>query len=383
MKSPLIIFCLLLAVLARGAESSQTSETNSVPPVFSLTLRCTNSILKVGDEIPIEFIITNRGTNDYKYADRTYDRSGRMSEYELVAKTESGEEVRDPRAGARWQWMIGGLFGYRVLKPGQSFSKVIPLNRWALVNEPGRYTVTGHYTAGERFSTNPAVINSEPITVAILPRTESEMDAYIGELSNKIAAIPSVRLVTSRRMPEDVRVTEAVPDPAMCEPASDGFWEAEALLYYVPRSEAIKQALIKTASEHGLQNNMEYLLRQYGVSAEEMKPLIQRSLAPDNPQAWASGAVAAQQFSDDAFSSRLAAIASGTNSGARDQAIYALAANRTDQSVEALKSLLNESDPHIHMTVTNAIQTAYFYRGIWTGTPLKPEDFPSLYHKPY
>ena len=45
---------------------------------------------KAGDEIPIEFIISNLGTQDYKYENRTYDRSGRMNEYQLSAKQADG-----------------------------------------------------------------------------------------------------------------------------------------------------------------------------------------------------------------------------------------------------------------------------------------------------
>ena len=377
----------------------------SNPPELSLTIRCTNAVLKAGDEIPVEFTIKNVGAENYEYPDRTYDRSGRMNEYELVAKTESGEEVRDPRAGAQRGWMMGGLFGYRVLQPGQSFSKTIPLNRWALVKEPGRYTVVGNYCS-DLYSTNSIVVKSEPITITVLTRTPAEMDAYIDDLSNKLAAIPSVRLITSTHMPEKIRVTNSVPDPAtdalvmklmytcspkivptllktMCEPASSGFWESEALLYYVPRSEEIKKALLKTATGQGLPKGLEYVLDKYGVTADQMKALIKRSLAPDSPQTWEPGAVAAQHFSDNSFSSRLIAIATDPNSSARDQAIYALAANRTEGTVAALKLLLESNDPKIHATVTNAIRTAYFYRGIWTGTPLKADDFPSLYHKPY
>jgi HEAT repeat protein len=87
--------------------------------------------------------------------------------------------------------------------------------------------------------------------------------------------------------------------------------------------------------------------------------------------------LAAQQHPDDAFASRLVAIATdtGLEANARVRTIYALAANRTDESVKALKVLLTDSNERIRSATKQAINTAYHYRGVWTGQPLKPDDF--------
>jgi hypothetical protein len=53
------------------ANAADHSKTEIATPALSLAIRCTNAVLKAGDEISIEFRITNIGTNDYKYADRT------------------------------------------------------------------------------------------------------------------------------------------------------------------------------------------------------------------------------------------------------------------------------------------------------------------------
>jgi hypothetical protein len=374
------------------------------PPVLSLAILCTNEVVKAGDEISVEFRITNRGTNDYKYEDRNYDRSGRMGEYKLVAKNESGETVPDPRANSAGFWMMGGIFQYAILKPGQSFTKIIPLNRWALVKEPGRYTVVGTNFVYS-YSTNVITISSDPITITVLPRTAKEMDAYINDLTNQIAAIPPVRFITSTQMPENVRATNSVTDPklsnlviklmytcspkivpallnTMYEPASGGFWESEALLFYVPHSGEVKQAIIVIASQHGLANGMVRVLSEYGcTNREDLQALIERSLAPDNPQSWIAGALAAQQYADDSFTPRLIALATEPQNVARTQAIYALAANRTDEGVKTLKALLNDPDLTIRKATKDAIRTAYDGRGIWQGRPLKPEDFDAKFRE--
>ena len=64
------------------------------------------------------------------------------------------------------------------------------------------------------------------------------------------------------------------------------------------------------------------------------------------------------------------------------QAIYALAANRTDEGVKALKTLLNEDDPKVREATEQALRAAYCFRGIWRGRPMKPEDFDKEYQHP-
>jgi HEAT repeat protein len=61
-------------------------------------------------------------------------------------------------------------------------------------------------------------------------------------------------------------------------------------------------------------------------------------------------------------------------------AIYALAKNRTDESVAALKKLLSDADTgqeseRIRQTVANAVRSAYNFRGHSQGRPLKEDDF--------
>src|ERR1035441_6290275 len=148
---------------------------------ISLSIRCTNAVVKVGDEIPIEFIISNHGTADYKYANRTYDRGGRLWEYKLTAKTAAGESLPDPRLHFK-PGMAGGLSQSGVLHPGESFTKVIPLNLWVLIKEPGRCEVVGTY------GPDLGSVSSDPISIVVLPRTKEEMAVYINGLTNQIAA---------------------------------------------------------------------------------------------------------------------------------------------------------------------------------------------------
>ncbi len=374
---------------------SPLRETNVALPELSLSIRCTNGVVKAGGEIDIEFRITNQSTNDYRYENRTYDRSGRMGEYRLVATNSSGKAVPDVfKVGG----FGGGGFQYATLKPGESFTKVIPLNTWALVKEAGRYEVVGTYFSSS-FGTNHVIVHSAPINVPVQPRTPQEMDAYISDMTNQI-----VSLSPKQMFPYGPYSSGSVgPTPQLDElleklaytcnpkivptvldtiylPGHAGFWESQAILAYVPRSDEIRKALIETAAKHGLGPNgtISYFLRDYGCTKEEMKPIIERALAPENELEWAAGAGLAQQFGDDAFTERLVAIAMTPRSNARRAAITALAYNRSDEGIKTLKALLDDPHEEIWTTLADAIMNAYNAydrKDKPAGKPLRPDDF--------
>ena len=189
-----------------------TDPVNSTTPAanpsgITLEIRCATNVFKVGDEIPIEFVISNHGTTDYTYANRDYDRRTRMGEYKLVARTSAGGDVPDPGSSI----MNGTLFGLTKLGPGQSFTKIVPLNRWALLKEPGRYVVTGTYLGADYTAEKPtgapiAPANSDSITITLLPRTKEEMGEYIKGLTNELAA----RLATHDSGAFDAPLEEAM-----------------------------------------------------------------------------------------------------------------------------------------------------------------------------
>ena len=185
-----------------AAGPGNSSKPVANPSGLSLVIRCTNDVLKVGDEIPIQFIISNQGAEDYEYQNPIYDRSGRMAEFYVNAKTTSGKSVHELRV----TWLGRGIGAPGVLHPGESFSKFVPLNRWALINEPGRYDVVGTYPGNDRnLDPGPPVI-SDPISITVLPRTKEEMEDYIHGLSNQIAARLAIPADKKDRAP-------GLPDP--------------------------------------------------------------------------------------------------------------------------------------------------------------------------
>ena len=96
-----------LAVLLLVSLFQQQSAVAQAPNAteLSLVIRGPTNVLKVGDEIPIEFVVSNQGPADYRYTDRFPEEIG-VEEITLLAKTSSGEGVPDPRL--RWEDIHGG-----------------------------------------------------------------------------------------------------------------------------------------------------------------------------------------------------------------------------------------------------------------------------------
>lgn len=387
MEASAVLTLICASILATPAQppATEPKAAEKPLPVLSLNIHCDRAGLKVGDEVPIVFTIKNEGTSQYDYQDRNYDRSGRMNEYQLYAVDLRGKSVPDPRA--KWQGGIGGgLSKGGKLAPGQSFSKTIALNRWALLTKPGTYRVTAKYEIDYGRGT----VVSEPITIKLDPRTDREMARHIEKLATQLkqATDENVRKTLVRKLMYtcDRRTIPALIG-AMYKADAATYWAGEAFNYYLTTHPDVNDAIVRAASTRGLAQGMFWTLKQRGFSAEQIMPLIDVSLSPANPDAWPQGAIAAQQYSHDRFAPRLIAIATDTNSNARSQAIYALAFNRTDESVATLKKLFVEPDPPnprgrtIRQITEDAIRTAYCYRGNTTGRPLRKDDFHQRYQK--
>jgi len=366
------------AVAPAAADPAATER--AATPALALAIRSLRETIRAGDAIPIEFTITNTGQAEYVYLDRHYDRSGRMPEYRLTARDAEGRPVADPRAS--WPGGPGGgLAGEGKLAPAQSYAKAIDLNRWALVTRPGRYEVTGVYYPGRRV---PAAgeaggVASLPIAVAVEPRSDVEMADHIARLAARLRAAKD-RVAKEETVRHLMYTCDARIVPPLLDSMYDGlgdFWEGEAFIFYLPHDDPTREALMRRGRERGMAMVMPYVFDRYGYTAEDLRPLIEASLAADRPHAWHAGALLAQRFVDDGLMPRLIAIATDPASRAREQAIFAVALHRTDEGVAALKRLLEDPDRRIRERARFAIRVAYTSRGNAGGRPLRPDDFPA------
>ncbi|MBW7865333.1 MAG: hypothetical protein H3C30_13105 [Candidatus Hydrogenedentes bacterium] len=311
---------LILAVCMAGGGFSQSAGGEIVSgtaephePDLGVTIRCDAPGLKAGDKIPITFAVENLGGNVYNYLDRSYDRSGRIREYELRVVDADMNPVPDPYA-TKGAIIGGGLCNRSQLARGESFTKTIALNRWALVTKPGTYHVTGiyHSDTGSKLFTTP------PIAVEILPRNDAEMAAHVADLSEKLALSQDgeARLDLAERL---VYTCDPRAVPAIIElyydPGNARFWAGVGIHYYIPPGQEVTDALIGAATKRGLDGGILTAIERVGTPEQTIKSLISISLAPEHPAAWAEGAWGAQNYPDDAFTPRLIEIAMNSNSG--------------------------------------------------------------------
>lgn len=388
MKHPTIFralcFSLSTWLLTSAACSAEGGAAN-----LELVIHCPKKGIRQGDEIPIVFTITNRGQSSYSYDTRDHDRSGRLREYKLVAKREDGTVLADPRKDYKGG-LAGGLGrGMAYIETGQSFTKSIALNRWALINKPGRYTVTGTYL---HYAEDPdakrvkgirrmkeVAVGSPPIKIVVRPRSRWQMGRYIKSLLRQLKATPPSQkweivrqreaILTKLAYTCDPRIVPTLIDLMYkdCH-TNEVFWAAEAFAFYLPRDAKIRNQLIDVAKKRGLARHMCTVLEVLDCREDDFKEIVAICLASDDLDIVAEGALAAQDHPDDDHMPALIAIATRDIDQkanqrlyrtVRDRAIYAIAFNRTDAGVKALKRLLDDPDQQIRRTTEDTIREAY------------------------
>jgi hypothetical protein len=331
----------------------------------------------LGDEIPVTFVITNTATSPYEYTERSYDRSGRIGEFQVIVARD-GVPLIDPRTLRQGGYIGGGLGRTGTLAPGASFKQTIALNLWALVDGPGIYSVIGRY----HFDGGHA--DSAPVTITVTPRTGAEMGRHIEQLGAALHASASSderqQIVQRLAFTRDARAVPFILEGAALG-ANESFWAGEAFAYYVPRTATVRETVVAHARANGLKILTAGMLADLGVAEDEIKSIIAASLEPAHRDAWIHAALGAQRYGDDRFMPRLIEIAAIDRNPAREQAIYALALHRTDAGVAALKRHLVDPNARIREMTANAIRTAYQFRGVSQGRPLRPDDFPDLARK--
>lgn len=275
------------------------------------------------------------------------------------------------------------------IEDGESFSKTIALNRWALINGPGCYTVTGTYyykieepdakkvKGIRRMKVVP--VDSSPIEITVKPRSDRQMGRYIKGLLGKLKASKtrSERKTIIKKLIYtcEPRIVPTLID-LMYEDhhKNDAFWAKEGFVCYLPREPKIKKAVLEAATKRGLAPCMQSVLEAFGCSEGQFKEIITISLASDNLDILGEGVGAAQVHPHDEHMPQLIAIATDANrldperpfyAIERHRAIYAIAFNRTDEGVKALKGLLKDPADDIRRTTEEAIRRAYKRHSIY------------------
>lgn len=385
---------LSLATLPVGAASGAGT------PRLQLTIQAEPAHPRAGDEVLVRFVVANVGTAELVYATVSGDLCAlAVGGFDLHVTAANGSPVEDPAARGAVLSCVGSEGR---LAPGASFEVRVSLQRRTGALEPGEYHVKGSYRPRRPSASGAAAdlpeVESPEVPLSIAPRTDDEMGAYIQGLADELRAAGApgsdprhdgerARNDLIRRLmyTRDPRIVPAVIDAMYAgrvfPPAARTAFEAS----YLPHRESAKAALLEAAGRRGLRDSqMAIILRNLGATEQELSPVIARSLAADSPGTWHGGAGAAMGSADpDPFVERLVAIARDRTTPARQQALIAVAWNRTEEGLKALREALEDPDPEVRETTATAIQTVYQARygalrpmdRVPAGRPLLPTDF--------
>lgn len=385
MKKTLFIILTSVTILTSFAKACSNGIDGNETQL-ELVINCPSQDIKLGDEIPIVFTITNKGNEPYSYDFRSYDRSGRFPEFELIATDESGIVLPDPLMGGG---ISGGLGGEtQKIKTGQSFTKTVALNLWALIETPGTYRVQGIYYPGASDSNGKEVVTiSKPIEIIIHPRSEDEMIAYIEKLNDMLKSAETGDGYTKKQSQSDKRdhLIERLVytrHPAIIpilvdmiyknQGRNDMFYVKQAFMCYLPDKSKICDAILEQIEVRGLAPNILSSLLLIDCNADKVSSLIPMALDSNDLDMLSEGASAAARYPDDSYTEKLIELAQNPGSPAQMPAIHALANNRTEQGVQVLKKLLRNSKQYIREATCRSIISAYENT---TGRPLKKDDF--------
>jgi hypothetical protein len=380
----ILLWGIIFIQSACGTNSSQNEEYN-----LELKISCPVKNLQVGDEIPIIFTIINNGNREYQYDIPNGDRSGRMLEYQLRAKDADGKSVPDPRKDVKLGLMGGLSKGTRTISKGQSFNLTIALNRWALINKPGKYTLTGTYTydiEDKEAVKVPSVrmmktikVKSKPIEIEIKSRNSRQMRKYIESLQKELKELPpsNKREIQEKRdqiilkldYTCDARIIPTLIDLIyLNQHNNDVFWAIEGFRCYLPKTPKIRNQLIDTIKNRGFASAVASVLEMYNCDESIFKELLIKALNSDSPDVISEAALVAQSHPSDEITPLVIFVAKREAPNhqkmkiseiARERAIFALAHNRTDEVIEALKELKNDPDNRISKAVQTAIEQSY------------------------
>jgi hypothetical protein len=396
-KSLLLLSILWGLILINSLHASETDLNQNEGYNLKLRIRCSAKNLQVGDEIPIIFTIANKGERTYQYDTRNYDRSGRMWEYQLQAKDKNGNRVPDPRENIQ-TGLGGGLGGEATISKGQSFDFTLALNRWALINKPGQYTVTATYTYSiedkdtikfpDIMMMKTIEVKSEPIEIEIKSRSLRQMGKYIESLQEELKQYQSSnkwdilekrqQIILKLDYTCDERIIPTLIDLIYLNQhnnsTNDVFWAMEGFQCYLPKTPEIRNQLINTLKIRGFATALASVLESYNCDESIFKEILIKALNSDNPDIVSEAAYVAQNHPSNEIMPMLIAVAKGMapnnqkvgiSENARERAMYALAHNRTDEVVEALKELKNDPNTRINKAAQSAIEQAYTIHPIY------------------
>jgi len=345
---------------------------------ITLTISSKQQKHKLGDPILINYIVKNEGESTTPNSHHWYERIPylgsklpiRIPTYYLTlsAVRENGTWCTRPWWPAHYSL---SLLDREIIEldlgllPGESCSGEVTLNDQAILDKAGRYSISGCVMVERDIGWKwESFVDSATIEIKVEQRSHKEMRTHIDRLVQVLeASVPSEAgdAVKQLMYTRDSRVVPAMVDFEYREWLEERDTDVgEALCCYLPLAPEIKNILLQAAKSHGTTDITYEALQRYCTDAE-LRELITTLFQSTDPNCVASAALLSSDYPDNAHTYRLIELAQDSSSQAQFTAISALAYNRTEEGVEALRELMEGNDEDVVDYTAASIWNAYSY----------------------
>lgn len=194
----LSIFALLAFTAGGRAEHTQP-----VPAGVKATLEFDRAEYFLGENVLAHFILENAGTEPFTFSwGGDYRGSSRHLRFEVTATDEAGILAEDPDPSPM---NFGGLGSSPTLAPGQKFPFSLPLVRYRMFDQPGRYLIRVTHDFGWKEGIRPhpvaeaTVVFAQPDAaqaeqvVADMEKLPEDADSSLGERTRAYADFTALR----------------------------------------------------------------------------------------------------------------------------------------------------------------------------------------------
>lgn len=155
-KSKFLSVCVLAALIAcgfgvvTGLRGEQVRDDKpipqGVPAEVMIRLFCDKPRYYLGENVLLHYEVKNTGQKPiHVETGGDYRGSPRHLRFRVIATDEDGQAMADPTPDPE---CFGGLGGATTIKPGESFFDCVPVMRYCVFDNPGKYTVRVSHDLG-------------------------------------------------------------------------------------------------------------------------------------------------------------------------------------------------------------------------------------------
>jgi len=346
-----ITMCLGMALNEESPRQDLPARCNPCEVRFDVAL--SKPTYEVGEPIILRLSLTNLGSSTVGIS-RTSDVTGRHDGYELEVIDANGQRMPDPGAAAIS--LLKSLGSLMSIPPKGEFTRELMLNYRVAPLEPGHYRVKGFFAPG--YPNGDVRVESGVVSFEIVDTPLKNLQKRISDLLEGV----DLRADGPKVAPLLGFTGHASALPALIDilyAESDGAQAAavDALLYL--DRERVRDSLIKSLQARGPRDRMVHVLVvTLRADETEVRPALLRWLSAGSGTIRAAaveGLRLGNRARDPALFRPLVAMLRDPVATVRHHAANAVGEYQDAAALDALKTVLDDSDPAVSTQATIAV----------------------------